>query len=656
MPMNDTALLLIVRQRPDPCPELANLVTELSKACGLDAYTVRQRLLGSGLAQLAQGERLRLEGPVALLRRHGYACWVIPPPRPGFSPPRLRSLAISNGTVDFHCEGNEQVRLERGAAAVGVLADLSGELAGRLVKRLLARNAYLGREQAGILTPEETRQAIFKGQPVFDCYLLDAAGTVTAAFRVFPGRFNPYGLGGRASLGAALNLEAVVDLVGEYAGTFRLYTDFGLSPLPGCVPQPVREQTAVHADNLIALTHYGWLVASLAEPVPPGGEAGADSTGPILSAVLAGSAAVAATGINPADLQEIAATVDTAVDEPARVAPAPSRQAPLPPPPDRPDQGFPLRRVLPFMATLAGGLLLVVAGHSELLGTFFHRAAKAGLLPGVVATVLCWLAFACLRLKRFVENTPTSRIRSLAMGLVEVRGRAIRRYALVAPMTQGACVWYRLRKYRRDSNNRWQMTSESNSAHVPFVLDDGSGRVVVDPGGATVKARTQETGYSGESTLIGAAVEGGPDEKWVEELICEGTTLYVLGYARPARGVGPGLRGRTIEVLRRLKLDPRALHRYDTNGDGRLDADEWQAARDDAERLAATEQLAETTRTTDHVLVGKPPRGLPFLIAEGQTGPELAGRYGWIGAVLLVLGLAAALTALKLFLTFYRLV
>jgi hypothetical protein len=286
----------------------------------------------------------------------------------------------------------------------------------------------------------------------------------------------------------------------------------------------------------------------------------------------------------------------------------------------------------------------------------FGQGVQTGLLPAVAAIALCWGAFVCLRLKRRIEDTPTSRIRSLAMGLVEVCGRATRRYALVAPMTQGACVWYRLRKYRRDRNNHWTLTSESDSGHVPFILDDGSGRLVVDPAGATVKAKTEQTGYPGESTLVGAALEGGPDEKWVEELIFEGTTLYVLAYARPARGVGPGLRERTVAAVRRLKLDPQALRRYDSNGDGRLDAEEWQAARDDAEQLAAAEQLREQSLpAVDHALLGKPPRGLPFLIAEGQTGTELAGRYGWIGAALLVLGTVAAGLALKLFLEFLRL-
>ncbi len=240
------------------------------------------------------------------------------------------------------------------------------------------------------------------------------------------------------------------------------------------------------------------------------------------------------------------------------------------------------------------------------------------------------------------------------MGLVEVQGRAIRRYALVAPMSQGACVWYRLRKYRRDNRNNWQLTSQSDSSHVPFALADGSGQVLVDPAGATVKARTEQVGYPGERTLIGAAFDADPDEKWVEELIYEGTTLYVLGYARPVSRDGHGLRERTLEKLRQLKLDPQARRRYDANGDGRLDTEEWQAAREDAERLAAAEQLGTRQVPADSpVVLGRPPAGLPFLLADGENGAELAVKYGRIGGVLLVLATAAFALALKLFLVFF---
>jgi len=653
--MTDALRLLIVRQRPVPHAELESLVEQFHGDFGLDPYTTRQRLLGAGLVQLAQAAEQSLAGMAGLLRRHGYSCWVTASPRPGFPPPRLQSLSISTAAVVFDCEGERRVQLPRGAAAVGVLADLSGELPTRQAQRLLAQHAYLGRNRATIFSPDELRQAILKGQPVFDCYLLDASGAVAAAFRAFPGRFNAEGLGGRVSLSAVRNLEAVVALVGEYAGDFKLYCDFGLSPLPGCQPQPAGDDPQALLGNLDALTRYGWLVASLAEPPANLREELVATPGTVLAAGLGVSAAMSGMEVAAGELSTVAATVDEVVGVQAVAAKTPVKPAPLPPPPERPEQRRSLRRALPVLTAFLGGALLAVAGSTDLMSPFFRQAVHSGLLPGAAAVALCWGAFVCLRLKRRIEDTPTSRIRSLAMGLVEVHGRTLRHYALVTPMTQSACAWYRLRKYRRDQRNRWTLFSDLDSSHVPFLLDDGSGQVVIDPAGATVKATTRQTGYPGENTLIGAAVDGGPDEKWVEELIYEGTSLYVLGYARPARGVGSGLRERTSEALRRLKLDPRARHRYDTDGNGRLDADEWQVARDDAEHLAAAAELDEPTApASDRVLVGKPPRGLPFLIAEAQSGAELSRRYGWGGAVLLALGLAAAGTALLLFLDYYR--
>jgi hypothetical protein len=654
--MSDSPLLLIVRQRPAPHAELDQLVGELQRGFSLDPYATRQRLLGPGLAQLAQGGTQTLAGPAATLRRHGYACWVTAPPRPAFTPPRLRSLTIGAAAVDFLCEGDHRVRLERGGAAVGVLADLSGELAGRQAKTLLARNAYLGREQARVFTAAEIRQAVLKGQPAFDCYLLDAAGAVAAAIRVLPGRFSPEGLGGRASLAAVRNLEAVLDLVDEYAGSFRLHVDFGLSQLPGCQPQPLSSGPGALLGNLDALTRYGWLVSALAEPAANRDDAFDPASAPGLAAGLAGATALATAGGTMLAVDGLAAAFPAVADDLPAPAAGQAGSVPLPPPPERPGRPGAWRRQLPALAAFLGGVLLACAGMTDLLQPLLRQAVYSGLLPAAIALGLCWGAFACLRLKRRIEDTPTSRTRSLAMGLVEIHGRATRRYALVAPMTQAACVWYRLRKYRRDRSQRWQLSSESDSSHVPFALDDGSGQVVVDPAGATVKSNTRQTGYPGEGALIGAALEGGPDEKWVEELIYEGTSLYVLGYARPARGSGPGLRERTVELLRRLKLDPQALRRYDADGDGRLDPNEWQAARDEVERQAATEQLqAPAGPTGVQVLLGKPPRGLPFLIAEGQTGEELAGRYGWTGAVLLALGAAAFGVALKLALEFFHL-
>jgi len=234
----------------------------------------------------------------------------------------------------------------------------------------------------------------------------------------------------------------------------------------------------------------------------------------------------------------------------------------------------------------------------------------------------------------------------MAMGMVEVHGRARRLYALVSPMSQSPCIFYRLRKYRRDRNDRWKLVRQMDSRHVPFQVDDGSGRVTVDPTGASVRAKTRRTGYPGESSLAFTAFRHEyEDEKWVEDLIYEGTSLYVLGFASPLKEERPTLRERAAARLRDLKLDRRALHRYDTDGDGRINPVEWDAARNDAEQAALQEHLAERgvrKRQEEHLIIARPrQRGLPFVIAETISEAALIRRYGLISVPLLLAGLIA---------------
>jgi len=183
--------------------------------------------------------------------------------------------------------------------------------------------------------------------------------------------------------------------------------------------------------------------------------------------------------------------------------------------------------------------------------------------------------------------------------------------------------------------------------------------VTVDPMYATVKARVSHSGVPGEATLAFHGVSLSEDdinEKWVENVIYEGTTVYVLGFARPSREERKSLRERTTEKLRDLKLDRRALHRYDTDEDGRISEAEWDVARGDAEQVALREHLAAAgggRRQEEHVVIARgPQRGMPFVIAETLSEADLTRNY-WLASIpLLLAGLCAAGLALYGFLKF----
>ena len=91
-----------------------------------------------------------------------------------------------------------------------------------------------------------------------------------------------------------------------------------------------------------------------------------------------------------------------------------------------------------------------------------------------------------LQQRRLILNTPASKIRSAAMGLVEINGLACGPYTLIAPITGLPCYYHRTavwqwKKVGNDSS--WQLAAEEN-LHVPFYLDDNTGRLLVDPTGA----------------------------------------------------------------------------------------------------------------------------------------------------------------------------
>jgi hypothetical protein len=94
--------------------------------------------------------------------------------------------------------------------------------------------------------------------------------------------------------------------------------------------------------------------------------------------------------------------------------------------------------------------------------------------------------FRLLQRKRLILNTPASRIRSASMGLVEISGLAAGPYVLNSPLRQVECYYYRSSAWQlkqRGKNTEWVKVAEE-TLHVPFYVDDGTGKLLIDPRGA----------------------------------------------------------------------------------------------------------------------------------------------------------------------------
>ena len=97
--------------------------------------------------------------------------------------------------------------------------------------------------------------------------------------------------------------------------------------------------------------------------------------------------------------------------------------------------------------------------------------------------------FQLLQRKRLIMNTPASKIRSAAMGLVEVSGLAAGPYTMPAPITGLPCYYYRTMAWewrREGKNSKWVKVADE-SLHFPFYLEDNTGHVLVNPQGAELE-------------------------------------------------------------------------------------------------------------------------------------------------------------------------
>ena len=93
------------------------------------------------------------------------------------------------------------------------------------------------------------------------------------------------------------------------------------------------------------------------------------------------------------------------------------------------------------------------------------------------------------RKKSLIEDIPTSKVRSVAVGMTEVKGEPVPLdEPLESPFSETECIAYvysvdRYHSGGRNSSSGWK-TVEAGIKAPEFYVDDGTGRILVDPEGA----------------------------------------------------------------------------------------------------------------------------------------------------------------------------
>jgi hypothetical protein len=265
-----------------------------------------------------------------------------------------------------------------------------------------------------------------------------------------------------------------------------------------------------------------------------------------------------------------------------------------------------------------------------------HPAYQAWAVGAIAALgFVAWLR--AYRRYRAIADTPRSRIATAPQGYVELEGRATQPgrgdgigFAWTPP-----AVWLRYAVYRKQGGKHF-LVERGQSASV-FLLADASGQALIDPEGAEVVTARRFHEERGDFIYRG-------------EYIAPGDPLYALGDL-VTEGGDPLHHDRDADIAALLgtwKRDrPFLLARYDRDGDGEVDIREWQAAREDAERV-----IAEKLRAEGHLLnpvrhrLGATDGWRPFLIGTVPEARLLTRFRRWAVAHLALFSLAGVVALL----------
>ena len=103
----------------------------------------------------------------------------------------------------------------------------------------------------------------------------------------------------------------------------------------------------------------------------------------------------------------------------------------------------------------------------------------------IIGAVLFFHGFRQLSRKRLMENIPTSRIRSIALGLVEISGKAeaIPGTVVPSPFTAKSCIYYffRIEEYKRRGKSSHWATIRKGEYRPEFYVRDDTGKILVNP-------------------------------------------------------------------------------------------------------------------------------------------------------------------------------
>ncbi len=271
----------------------------------------------------------------------------------------------------------------------------------------------------------------------------------------------------------------------------------------------------------------------------------------------------------------------------------------------------------------------------------------------VCGLVLFFKGFVRLRVARVVENTPTSKIRSVPLGSVEVIGSVRTQESLAGPLSGKPVAYYEVlvEEYRRSRNrSRWVKVHREVSSQ-PFALDDETGQMLVLPDGADTHLPVDYRHEAGTFAEVPPQIESALESwnirrgffgrgrlRFTERHLAAGDRVYVYGVAQERPDMRHVQAELVNEKLRDLKGDSETMRSVDIDGDGHVSPEEWDQA-----RVGAVAEAHEALQK-DRVVIARGSSGEMFLISD-HAEKALVGKLKWTSAGLVFGGAALSVGA-----------
>jgi hypothetical protein len=220
---------------------------------------------------------------------------------------------------------------------------------------------------------------------------------------------------------------------------------------------------------------------------------------------------------------------------------------------------------------------------------------------------------------------------------------------IIAPYSGKICTWYRY-KVERISDKHSRVIDSGTSDEL-FVLEGETGRCVIDPEGAHVTPTTKNVWYDSShpprrlSRSNSFMSKLGGRYRYVEERMHPGDPLYAIGWFKSVGGHNESFNTReeVRQLIAKWKSNPEfMLEKFDKNGDGEIDMQEFETVRKAAQHVVKKHQAKRAVAPPTHVMTKATDRNHPFLLSSIPQH-QLTRRFRWYAGGALFLFFSAGI-------------